>query len=168
MTDNDASGLTDRRSRLSFLRRQRSGEAARARVGEFLRARDATAAARLLPLDQSDPVREALLRAVGSVREQARLSIRGDLPRDRIDNELKEIASRWMYSEEVFVALSQADQIGILAAQWPAFASLSIPLLDFDRDSLIITSHSLEWGLVMQRFENGDRTTYQIEAWEPA
>ena len=155
---------SERAMRLDLIRRKRTGEPARARLLQFL-AHLPKDAWQLLPLVESDALSDDFYATVAAVRRNSQLSVRSSLSAAEILDELNRLLAQHSSNEPVLVALSEPSTVGLLEIRAGTLATIAVPLLNFDRDSLIAAGSDLTWGVVAQRFEPGDDIEYQVEFW---
>lgn len=156
---------SQRQAKLSLLRRQRSGEPARARLEQIFEAvpNDTW---RLLSLPESDALTPQMFSAVSVTRQRGQLAAQLELSRAAFGSEFHRLLMSQPQQELALVALSDVEEIGLVESRLFVLATLGSQILDFDRDSLIATSADMSWGIVAQRFEHEhDDAEYQIESW---
>jgi hypothetical protein len=63
------------------------------------------------------------------------------------------------------VALTNVSELGILKVAAATLKNIFVDLVDFDRDSVITAGPDRSWGLIIQRVEHDQETTYDLESW---
>lgn len=154
-----------RTARREFLMRKRKGAALRDQLSGLLTEITAEPWT-LFSLDDSDELRLRVLSAARSARDSGSIEAHRNLDYAGLSYHTQHAISSKFHEPHAFVTLTDANLIGILKVSVDDLRNILDRLLEFDRDSLIVTNTSVTVGLIIQRFENGESISYQVECWQ--
>lgn len=154
-----------RKERLRFLFRERDGEPRRARLRQFLEGVPDDLW-HFIPLDESDPLIYQLFSTASEARDNEQLRARPELSRESFEAEFRRLLMLRPADETVLVALSHVNDTGLIECRLEILFPRAVEIIDFDRNSLVLSPTSFAWGIVAQRFEIGDdMVEYLVESW---
>jgi hypothetical protein len=121
---------------------------------------------RVLPFEESDPCNDAIRTVMAQVHRDSQMTVLSDVPRSTMIGEVRRMLGARPPADDLLVGFSAPRTDGLVIMRNQLLADNAVPLLELDRDTLLVCGLDLRWGFMLERFERWGPVEHEMRFWD--
>ena len=118
----------------------------------------------VLPPEESGPRDDALSTVISRAKKDSAMTMRRDITREEMVSEACRMLADHPADDDVLVGFED-PQVGLFLLKNRLLVDHAVPLLEFDRDTLVACGLDYRWGFILERFEHTGWVEYEMRFW---